>query len=591
MKLRSRNALSLLVAVALAAAPRAALSARDDFLRGSNRDLSKGERIALESLVGDLGNPDPVVRNRAVRRVAALGRAAVPALEELWNKQKDDKPRRNICLALGAIDDPASFALLEKIVVGREEKEDVLRAALFATGRGRGYPSPELAEALRKLASEASLATVREAALLAAGARKVAGLGDLLKGPAGNEKLARTRGCMLIALAEAGDPATVEALSRALDPKRNRDEMVRRAALAAASVSGEGPLLDAILKAQPDAHELSAWCLALGAFKSDAAVDALGRALLHDGAAAADAVWSLASLATPAARELLRRAITGEFSSTVMESACVAVASLVDEQRYVAGLRAAAAGDAEGPKAAALLTLARIKDHETASAIAKQLANWRDPRLLTRGLLLCATTLDTPLEELLPKSKSAPVADLWRTIEQVEKRRANPRLLDERLALEFTRARGHWLLRRDDLVSGSIRELLELDKVVFVPVKGSGTILDGGQPPQPPPESGGSGGGSGGSGSGGSGSGGSGSGGSGSGGSGSGGSSGSDGGSGDPNNPNGGGNSGGSGSGGGGPNLPPGQRRGKPDSARFELDLRQWLEDFPIFAPSEPFGR
>jgi hypothetical protein len=587
LKLRSRNTLAFVIAVALGAAPRAALSARDDFLRGSNRDLSKGERIALESLVGELGNPDPVVRNRAVRRVAALGRAAVPALEELQKKASDDKPLRNVCLALGAIDDPASFALLEKIVVGRgeKEKEDVLRAAIFATGRGRGYPSTELAEALRKLASESSLATIREAALLAAGARKVAGLGDLLKGAAGNEKLARTRGCMLLALAEAGDPATVEALSRALDPKRNRDEMVRRAAFAAASVSGEAPLLDALLKAQPDAHELSAWCLALGAFKSDAAVKALENALRHDGAAAADAVWSLANLATPDARELLRRAIAGEFSAAVAEAACVAVAPLVDEQRYLAGLRAAAAGDAEGQKAAAILTLARIKDHEAASAIAKQLPNWRDPRLLTRGLLLCSTTLDTPLEELLPKSKSAPVADLWRTIEQVEKRRANPRLLDERLALEFTRARGHWLLRRDDLVSGSIRELLELDKVVFVPVKGSGTIGEGGAPP--PPDSGGSGG----SGSGGSGSGGSGSGGSGSGGSGSGGSSGGESGSGDPNNPNGGGNSGGSGSGGGGPNLPPGQRRGKPDSARFELDLRQWLEDFPLFAPSEPFGR
>jgi HEAT repeat protein len=565
VKLRRRTTLSIVIAGALGVAA----AARDDFLRGSNRDLSKSERVALETLVGELGNPDPVVRNRTVRHVAALGRAAIPALEELLKKANDPKLLRNVCLALGTIDDPASFALLEKIVVPHEASEDVLRAALFATGRGRGYPAPELADALRRLSVEASLATVREAALLAAGARKVAGLGDLWKGAAGNEKLARVRGCMLLALAESGDAAAVEALARALDPKRNRDEMVRRAALAATALCGEGPLLDAVLKSQPDAHELSAWCLALGAFKSDAAVDALGRALTHDGEKAADAVFSLASLGTPAARDLLRRAIAGEFSPAVAEAACVAVAPLVDEQRYLAGLRAAAESEAEGLRAAALLTLARIKDHEAAAAIVKQLPTWRDPRLLTRGLLLCATTLDTPLEELLPKSKAGPVADLWRTIDQIEKRRANPRLLDERLALEFTRARGHWLLRRDDLRGATIRELLELDKVVFVTLKGSGTIGGG----APPPDSGG--GGSGGGGSDGSGSGGSGSGGSGSGGGGSG-----DG-------------SGGSGSGGdgGGLNGAPGQRRGKPDTARFELDLRQWLEDFPLFAASEPFGR
>src|SRR5215831_11661802 len=201
LKLSRRTAFSLLVLGELGAAE----GARDDFLRGSNRDLSKGQRIALEGLVTDLGNPDPVVRNRAVRRVAALGRAAVPALEELL-KKSNDALVRNVCLALGAIDDPASFALLEKVVVAHDAHEDVQRAALFAIARGRGYPPAELADALRKLASEASLATVREAALIAAGARKLAGLGDLLKGPAGNEKLARVRGCMLLALAEAGDP-------------------------------------------------------------------------------------------------------------------------------------------------------------------------------------------------------------------------------------------------------------------------------------------------------------------------------------------------------------------------------------------------
>jgi hypothetical protein len=206
--------------------------------------------------------------------------------------------------------------------------------------------------------------------------------------------------------------------------------------------------------------------------------------------------------------------------------------------------------------------------------VAKQLGNWRDPVLLTRGLLLCAMTLDTPLEQLLPEAKSAPVADLWKTIAQIEKRRANPKLLDERLALEFTKARGHWLLRRDDRRSASIRELLELDYVPFVAVKGGdGKGGGSGAPPPsgPPPDPGGPG--SGGS--------------DGSGGSGSGGSSGGDSGGTDPGGPIDGGKGGGTGGLGG----VPGQRRGKPDTARFELDLRQWLEDFPLFVPSEPFGR
>jgi len=59
-------ALALLMLGGAAAAP-----ASDEFLRSSERDLSPRERAALEEIVGDLGNPDPVVRNRALRRVAA----------------------------------------------------------------------------------------------------------------------------------------------------------------------------------------------------------------------------------------------------------------------------------------------------------------------------------------------------------------------------------------------------------------------------------------------------------------------------------------------------------------------------------------
>src|SRR5207245_874483 len=56
--------------------------ARDDLLRGSSRDLSAKEKQALSELVGELGKPDPEVRNRAVRRLEQVGRAAIPALAE-----------------------------------------------------------------------------------------------------------------------------------------------------------------------------------------------------------------------------------------------------------------------------------------------------------------------------------------------------------------------------------------------------------------------------------------------------------------------------------------------------------------------------
>lgn len=574
MKLRSRSILLLLgVAGALAGAA----FPRDEFLRGSSLELSTRERAALDDLVGELGNPDPVVRNRAVGRIHALGRAAVPALGETLRRSNDPKLLRNVCLALGTIDDPACAALLEREVIARDTNEDVLRAALFATGRGHGYPSSQLAESLRRLCSDASLATIREAALLASGARGVAGLGDLAKGPAApafTEKLARVRGCIVIALAEADDAGAVEAIERALDPKKTRDEMLRRAALYAAARSGKPALLEPLLKMAPDTHEVASWCVALGAYQGDGVVETLGRALKKEGDRALEAVFSLANVGTPAANDWLRRAVEDEFGDAIAEAACVAVARLVDEKRFLPGLRAAATGSAEGPKAGALLTLARMADGESAAAVAKELPRWRDPRLITRGLLLCGLALETPIEEVLPEPKVVPLAELWRTIFKVQHGTALRPLIQERLQLELTRARGHWLLRRDDRRTAVVRELLELDKVVFLQPKNSDGKTGDGAPPPPsgdasgPPSGGGDGSGSGGGDGGGN-----------SGGNGSGSGSG-----------NGSGNDSGGGSKGGFDGLQ-GQRRGKQDTARFELDLRQWLEDFPLFKPADPFGR
>ena len=119
----------------------AAAPASDEFLRSSERDLSPRERAALEEIVGDLGNPDPVVRNRALRRVSAVGRAAIPALAEALHKVNDPKFERNLCLTLGTIDDPASFALREKVLTGRESNEDARRSSRRVAGAATRRPT------------------------------------------------------------------------------------------------------------------------------------------------------------------------------------------------------------------------------------------------------------------------------------------------------------------------------------------------------------------------------------------------------------------------------------------------------------------
>jgi HEAT repeat protein len=519
------------------------LAARDDFLHATTRDLSARERQALEERVAELGHPDPKLRTRARNLLVAIGAPARAALLETLESRSDARLLRNACLALGALGDVTSLALLERWFLKEAPGEEPARAALLALARGRAPLSPELSERLRRLALEAQLSTVRECALLCAGVRKLGGLPELLERPLANERNPRVRGVMLLALGECGEPACAALVAPFLDGRRVRDERLRRAALHAAARLADPKILEPLLRFEPDQGEVAACALALGALcgpalASDPATERLvarlGALLVHERERAAPAVYSLARAATPAAKDWLERALGGEFSDRVRAEAALAVAVLSDQQRFLPRLRELATGPLSEPaKSPAVLALARIGDAEGAATIADAVALWKDPELLERGLLLCATTIERPVRELLPEQRAGPVLELWRKIDGVQKGRLVMRLLEERIASELTEARAHWTLARDDLRMAALRELLELDKVVRVEPKDDGGS-DGGAPPP---------------------------------------------------------DGGGAPPGDGGPVDGQVPRRGRPDSARIELDLRQWLLDYPPFELAEPFAR
>ncbi len=562
---------STVFAACAAFAAAAPLLARDDFLRATSGDLTAREKQALEARIAELGHPDHVVRNKAVRRIAAMGKYALPALLETLKRSSDPALLRNVCFALGALGDARSLALLERWFLAELPGEEAARAALLALARGRSPPTPELSERLRKLVLDAPLATIRECALLCAGARRVVGLPEILKGPIQSERSARIRGCMLIALAESEGTSAAPLIAPFLDPRRVRDVNLRRAALYATARLADPALLVPLLKFEPDPrYEVAAYAVALGAFADPLAIERLGKLLVRERERAAVAVFSLANAATPEAKGWLLRALGGDFSDKkVRAAAALAVVGLTDQQRFLPRLRELAMAASTDPgKSAALLALARIGDAEAAAAVAEALPLWRDRELLERGLLLCSTTLDRPLAELLSQERSAPVAELWTEIGQIQASRRDPRLLHERIAAALTAARAHWTLARDDLRMAVLRDLLELDKVVRDDADegpGEDNDVDSGfdampkpgeqpDPPKddapPPPDSGGDDGG--------------------------------DDGGGAPAPPKQGGSEAGAG-------LQ--ARRGRPEMARIEVDLRQWLIDYPPFEVADPFAR
>jgi hypothetical protein len=364
---------------------------------------------------------------------------------------------------------------------------------------------------------------------------------------------------MLFALGEAGDAAAAPLIAKFLDSRHARDEKLRRAALHATARLGTPLLLAPLLKFKPDRGEVADYAVALGAFSEPLVVARLGELLRHERERALQAVHSLARIATPEAKEWLERALQGEFSDAVAAASALAVADLVDQQRFLPHLRALALAQASRPgKAEAMLALARIGDVESARSIADALPLWREPALLERGLLFCAVALDRPIEDVVPQQRRDQVLDLWREAVAVEREVAHPDLLKERIAAELKAARAHWLLARDDQRQAVLRLVLELDRDEPAEQR----LPEGGSGVTPPPS------------------------------------------------PSGGGGDGGSGEGAGGDSgagtppppdprppdtpfgsQPNGNRRGRHDPTRIELDLRSWLVDFPPFDLADPFAR
>ncbi|MSR46904.1 MAG: hypothetical protein EXS13_07560 [Planctomycetes bacterium] len=548
-----RASVALLLAVAAWPA-----AARDDFLRPTTRDLNAREKISLEECVQELGDGDPKLRRRAVRRMVAIGQPAMPALLDVLRRSSDAKQVRNACLAFGAIGDATAVAQLERWFLDDARAEEPSRAALLALARGRGPLIPEFSATLRRLVTDASLATVRESAVLCAAARKIPGLAALLKAPLQVERSARLRSCMLVALGESGDPAAPALVARFLDGRQVRDEKLRRAALCATARLGDPILLQPLLAFQPDRREISDYAVALGAFSEPAVVGRLGELMLREREQAVAAVASLAHIATPESKAWLERALQGDFSEESRAAAALCVSDLVDQQRFLPHLRTIALGPAAHPaKSAALLSLARIGDREAAGAVADALPLWRDTDLFQRGLLFCAMTLDRPLAEVVPQHRRDDVAELWRDASEIERGDRHRDLLLERVASELTAARAHWLLVRDDQRTGVLRELLDLDRDFLVEQRAQdGT---GGGSPTPPPPSGGAG-------------------------------DGGDGG--DPPDPAPEGDPPAAGGAPGSGLLPGnGGRRGRFDPTRFEHDLRAWLVDYSPFDVADPFAR
>jgi uncharacterized membrane protein YgcG len=373
---------------------------------------------------------------------------------------------------------------------------------------------------------------------------------------------------MVVALGESGDPAAAALVVRFLDPRQVRDEKLRRAALQATARLGDPLLLQPLLRFEPDRREIADYALALGAFSEPVVVERLGDLLQHERDDALLAVQSLAQIATPEAKRWLERALKGDFTEAVQAAAALCVADLVDQQRFLPHLRALALGPSGRPgKAAALVSLARIGDRESAVAVADALPLWREPELFERGLLYCATLVDRPLEEMVPEARRATVGTLWREALEIERGDRVADLLRERIATHLTESRAHWQLARDDQRLAVLRELLELDKD-FVPEPRAQDGDSGGGGNPPPPGSGG----------------------------------------GTPPGGGGGDDGGGSGSGNGGgdgddpvpppttgddspPGNLPGPRRKSYDPTRFEHDLRAFLIDYSPFDLADPFAR
>ncbi len=516
----------------------------DEFLRPTYAELTRPARRAIEELIRDLGAADPEVRNRAVRTLAAVGRAAIPPLRDLVREESDPRRLANGCLALAAIGEPSCFAVLHQALLDKSRQEDELRAILVALTRDPSRLPANVTSRVRKLAGGDAEDTVSQAAALLATTKNFGGLPATMDALLKAKRPPVVRAIALIGLAGSGSREAMASVKQELI--RSRSRLVRRAALYAVAALADPALLEALLDFDPDPEEMSAYVLALGVYPVKEAVDRIRELLSQE--PVSEMAYSLAFQSIPSSLEVLLECLQGRWGSSVREDACLAVTELVDQQRFLPALRTAAESANPRLRTRALLALSRVGDPLTAAKVKARLGAWSDEELLEVAVVFCSRELEENVCEELPAHRRVGrLVDLCQVIDEVRAEVRDPRLLADAVVQRLDDARAHWTLRRDDLRDSLVFEALELGRVTFRAAPN----------PEPPPEDGGD-----------------------------------DGGGDDDAEPP--ASGGGTGfrapqSGFRQPGTGPGRGR-RSDLVDVEEDLLRWFRDYPLFPESTPFG-
>ena len=449
------------VAFATPAAP------ADDFLNPSERDLDRAEQAALDRLVRSLDDSEAWRRNLTVRRLAALGPAAVPELRRLLESTSNPKRVSMALLALSAID--PSHPLLERTLL-TESGEDVVRAALLGMRRDEARPLiDEPAELLRELVSGESQPSVTRLAVLVAAGRDLVDFERIALAELRRSRNAEEKGAYLLGLAERKSVESVGAVERAL--AREVNTLVRCCALYGAACLAEPGLQQTLSRFQPkNREEARGLALALGADRGDAAVESLVRLLKRE--PVVEAVYALARIDSLASRERLLECMQGRFdertSHIMAVTACLAAMHTSADQSVLAELRRRADSGVRAVRVAALLALAWMRDPEGARRVAEAEHEFDDtPELWEAALLLRQRVQGAEAlgEWSATGGRQVPssVRFLFRLGRDVAAGRRDPRLFDDQLRHRLRARRAHFELQRSVFRDDLVLRVLELD--------------------------------------------------------------------------------------------------------------------------------
>ncbi len=533
----------------IAAAPCAAVVlalAGEEHLRPDFVSLTRNEQSGLQTLVDQLGHPDPLVRNLAIRRLNSVGAAVVDPLTLLLRKGSDPKRVSMACLALGTIPSSRGFAVLQQYFMDGARHPDVLRAVLVAFALSDKDLRDEVLRKVADLALGAATIEVQQIAWLSLGARRLPGFARLVEQPLSKARNSVLRAAMVLALAESGDGNAPLVLEEEMRRFRTEDPVNRSCLLYAVSRMEAGEALRDFAQLKVRDEEMPGLLLALATDSPESGVARLAELLVSKRDAAALAVFSLARAGSSEADALLLRALQGEFGDKVCSLAALAV-SVRESQELVQPLKQALSHPSPEVRTNAALTLAWWRTGPAQEEWYSLLERESEPSVLPALVLGLCQSPTTP--DRRPKIADADLARdpalslLLDQVDRVIRGRTDPRILREQVADRLHQKRAHWLLRRAELLDRLLIRVLDLDRIQFhAGESDSGGIPrfdpgsddepsgDGGEDPQSPPE-------------------------------------------------------------GDSRDLFQRGRRNKNDFARFEADLRLFLRDFPMFAPTSPFLR